>query len=42
MLNELLDSKEEAKFEEVKKLVQEIQELRRQSPEVSGLYECLI
>jgi hypothetical protein len=35
MLNELLDSKEEAKFEEVKKLVQDIQDLRRKSPEVS-------
>ena len=34
-LNQLLDSNEEAKLEEVKKLVQEIQELRRKSPEVS-------
>lgn len=35
-LNQLLDSNEEAKLEEVKKLVQEIQELRRKSPEVRG------
>jgi hypothetical protein len=36
-LNQLLDSNEEAKLEEVKKLVREIQELRRKSPQVNTI-----